>query len=171
MQLIACVDQNWGIGRNGNLLFRLPADMKFFRATTIHQTVVMGGNTFRSLPGSKPLPNRDNVVLSTTLPPGDNYLVVRTLNDLLAVLRRISDQDSIFIAGGEQIYRALLPYCDRAVITKVGANGNADRFFPNLDQHPEWSLSGDVTHQHDSGYNLTFCHYIYKGGKENETIS
>jgi dihydrofolate reductase len=126
----------------------------------------MGGNTFRSLPDGKPLSDRNNIVLSTALPPSDDYLVVRTLYDLLVTLWRISKPDSIFIAGGERIYRALIPYCNRAVITKVDADGNADKFFPNLDQYPEWAPSGNVTCQHDAGYDLTFCRYVYKGGEE-----
>jgi dihydrofolate reductase len=158
MNLIACVDNNWGIGKDGNLLFRLPKDMQFFRCMTLGETVVMGGSTFRSLPGGKPLADRENLVLSARIPPGEGYLVMRTMEELL---RALSDRDSssIFIAGGESIYKAFLPFCKFAFITKVSAYGDADAFFPNLDLEPGWELLGQMGWIEDNDYRLEFTKY------------
>ena len=69
MTAIVCVDKNWAIGRENRLLFRISADLKHFRALTTGKTVVMGKNTLLSLPGGRPLPNRRNLVVSTTMAP------------------------------------------------------------------------------------------------------
>ena len=90
MKAIVAVDRNWGIGRNNNLLFRIPADMKFFRETTAGKVVVMGLNTLRSFPGGKPLPNRVNLVLSDVqLPEEENLTVCRSLEELRSALSRL----------------------------------------------------------------------------------
>jgi len=165
MNLIACVDKNWGIGKNGQLLFHLPNDMAFFRKMTIGNTVVMGGTTFRSLPNGQPLAKRENLVLSQNTPDGDNYTVFRSTDDLVTTLRLRNFSDTIFICGGESIYQTLLPYCAVAYITKVDADGGADKFFPNLDADPQWAIHEQSGPIFDTGYWITFYHY-QKGGRK-----
>ena len=132
IRAILHADRNWGIGRQNALMFSLPGDMKFFRTATSGKTVVMGGNTLRSFPGGKPLKNRTNIVLSRTQ-VRDDCVIVRSLEELFSELKKRGQED-IFIIGGGEIYRALLPYCAEVLVTKVDADGGADTFFPDLDQ-------------------------------------
>lgn len=155
MNLISCVNQNWGIGKNNRLLFSLPEDMRFFRDKTIGKTVVMGSQTFRSLPNGKPLPNRENLVLSTTLSSGRGFTVFSTIEELLRVIST-RDRTSVFVIGGEAVYKSLLPYCERAYITKVSMSVPADRFFPNLDREPNWRIAS-VTQANTIG--ISFVQY------------
>ena len=126
---ILCVDKKYGIGKNNDLLFHLPLDMKFFRETTKNHVVCMGENTLLSFPGSKPLKNRTNIVLSQD--PSHNYeevLNVHTFDDFLKVIDKYSKNDDVFIIGGASIYRQTLPYVDKVYLTKVNKDGGAEVF-------------------------------------------
>ena len=140
MRLIVAADRNWGIGRNNNLLIRIPADMKNFRALTIGKVVIMGRKTLESLPGGMPLPDRVNIVFTRQ----DHYskkgvLVVHSMEELW---KEVScyDTDSIFVIGGGSIYRMLLPYCDTAYVTRLDYVYEADTCIPDLDKEPGWQL-------------------------------
>ena len=140
MKAIAVVDKNWGIGKEGGLLFSLPADMKFFRETTTGATVVMGKKTLASFPGGRPLKNRRNIIMSRRQEyTVEGAEVVHSLEELLA-LPGISDAAVI---GGEGIYRLLLPYCDRAVITEFDAEFPADAFLPKIPDLPGWEKESE----------------------------
>ncbi len=137
MRAIVAVERGWGIGREGRLLARNPEDMRRFKALTLGHPVILGRKTLESFPGGKPLPGRENLVLSRTLadvPEGARLF--RDLDSLLAY----APADSFVIGGGE-VYRQLLPYCDRAIVTYVDADLAADTFFPDLDAHPDWTLA------------------------------
>lgn len=157
MKTIVAVDEEWGIGRKNGLLFHLKEDMRFFRDNTLNKVVVMGGNTLLSFPGSKPLKNRINVVLSDVLPEGD-YILARTLSELLEILKNYPSDD-IFVIGGAMMYKTMLPYCSEALITKVAAVGGAEVFFPNLDEKSEWNLVSETTEIEDNGYKIKFTTY------------
>ena len=142
MNLIVAVDKNWAIGYKNNLLVRIPADMKFFRESTTGKVVVMGRKTFESLPGKQPLPNRTNIVLTKQ----NDYQakgidIVHDMKELLNELKKYN-QEEIYIIGGESIYRAFLPYCKTAYITKIDYAYQADTYFPDLDQDKEWEVVG-----------------------------
>ncbi|MBQ9117831.1 MAG: dihydrofolate reductase [Clostridia bacterium] len=157
IKAIVCVDKNWGIGRDNDLLFCLPTDMKFFRQTTLQKTVVMGGNTLRSFPGGNPLKNRENIVLSRTQ-VRDDCKIVPTLDGLLEELKARKNEE-VFVIGGEQVYKMLLPYCEVILVTKVEADGGATAFFPNLDSHPDFSLECSGKPQEDNGLSFRFTTY------------
>lgn len=158
MKAIVHVDKNWGIGRGNALMFRLPADMKFFRETTTGNTVVMGGNTLRSFPGGTPLKNRLNIVLSGTLPERGDCIIVRNLQQLSAAIKAVS-KGEIYVIGGAAIYKMLLPYCSEVLVTKVEADGNADAFFPDLDEDKNFILSAEGEELETNGYKIRFCTY------------
>ena len=120
MKLIAAVDNEWNIGNKGGLLFSLPDDMKFFRTTTSGKIVVMGRKTLESFPGSKPLKNRVNIVLSRYNRHVDGAEFVTGVDELLDKLKEY-DSDDVYVIGGAQIYSLLLPYCDTSLITHVDA--------------------------------------------------
>lgn len=147
MKLIAAVDTNWAIGYKNSLLVRIPADQKFFRNETTGKVIVLGRKTLESFPQSRPLPNRTNIVLSrNTSYAVKDALVLNSLDSLFEELKKYPSDD-IYIIGGETIYRALLPYCDEAEITKIDHSYQADAYFPNLDNDPDWELVGDTEEQ------------------------
>jgi len=156
MKTIVAVDKNWGIGCENDLLFNLPLDMQHFRDSTLGKTVVMGKNTLLSLPNSKPLKNRQNIVLSAKGVDGEGFALVRSLDDLLEIVK---GKDDVYIIGGASVYELLLPYCDEAMITKVDADGGADCFFPNLDEHTDWKLESESEWINDGDYRIRFCVY------------
>ena len=158
MKTIVAVDEKWGIGKNNDLLFHLPEDMRYFREKTTGKIVVMGSNTLKSFPGGKPLKNRINVVLWPDGETRNDCIVVNSLNELSETLSRF-DTDDVFIIGGAMFYKTMLPYCDTAYITKVRADGQAQVFFENLDALDNWNLIDESDVVCDGGYELTFCTY------------
>ena len=157
MKAIVCVDEKWGIGKNNDLLFSLPLDMKFFRETTKDKIVVMGGKTLRSFPNSKPLPKRINIVLSKT-EEREDCIICKDFATLLNTLKNYNSED-IFIIGGGSFYEMMLPYCDEAFITKVEADGDATAFFPNLDKISNWKMVDKSERLETNGYYITFTKY------------
>lgn len=148
---IVAVDNNWGIGYNGELLERIPEDMKHFRELTEGNIVIMGRKTWDSLP-NKPLSYRHNVIISNSLPETplpqiitdrEDPITYIKMDSLLNGERKLTDrkyQADIFIIGGGSIYEQLLPYCDTMYITHIDVvHENVDTYFPPLDL-TEWSL-------------------------------
>ena len=157
MRAIFNCDRRWGIGRNNDLLFSLPADMKFFRETTRGRVVVRGLNTLRSFPGGKPLKNRVNVVLSPT-PVEEDVVCVHDLNELFSAVRNYPPED-VFVVGGASVYRTLIPYCSEVLVTRVDADGDADVFVPDLDASEDFELVQESEPTEDNGYRIRFCRY------------
>ncbi len=160
---IVHADKNWGIGKNNDMMFSLPKDMKFFRETTLGHTVVMGGNTLRSFPNGKPLKNRVNIVL-TRGHVCDECVVVRDMDALKAEMKRREKED-IYVIGGGAIYKELLPYCHRALVTKVDEVGGADVFFPNLDEKENFECVYQSEPIDDNGHIIRFTTYENKAVK------
>ncbi len=159
MKAIVAVDKKWGIGKANGLLFSLKKDMQFFRETTTGKVIVMGSNTLKSFPESKPLKNRINVVLYPGGEKRDDCVIVGSIDELRVELAKY-DSDDVFIVGGAMFYRTMLPYCDTVYVTKVDADGGAEVFYENLDVLPNWSLAEEGNTQEDNGYEIKFCKYI-----------
>ena len=144
MNLIAAVDKNWAIGKNNKLLVSIPEDMKFFRQTTTGKVVVMGRKTLESFPDGKPLPNRLNVVLSSRYENTegyDNLLVARGALDLFTLLEQHSEGKTVYLCGGESVYKAFCGACDGAILTEIDAEtADADAFFPPLLPKDGWQV-------------------------------
>ena len=156
MNLIAAVDQNWAIGKDGDQLCYIPADLKRFQALTTGHTVILGRKTLATFPGGRPLKNRRNLILSrnTAFAP-EGAEVFSSVEDLL----KAAPADA-FVIGGESVYRALLPYCDRAYITKIHKAWPADAFFPDLDADPAWAVTEKGGRQEHEG--LTYRYVTYE---------
>ncbi len=157
MKAIVAVDLKWGIGKNNDLLFHLKKDMAFFREKTMGKVVVMGGNTLLSFPGSKPLKNRTNIVISDQF-TRDDCICVETMEELKAELKKY-DTDDIYVIGGAMMYRTMLPYCDTVYVTKVNADGCAEVFYENLDNLSNWYVDFEGEVQEDNGYEIRFTTY------------
>lgn len=153
-------DNKWGIGKRNGLLFSLPLDMKFFRETTKGHTVCMGENTLLSFPGSKPLKNRLNIVLSQDETHNYEGVVnVHSFQDFLLEIKKHSLEDDVYIIGGASIYRQTLPYVDKVLLTKVLADGGAEVFFVNLDEHPDFELVEEGPIIKDGDIDIQFTTY------------
>ena len=162
-------DKKYGIGKRNGLLFSLPKDMKFFRETTLNHVVCMGENTLLSFPGSKPLKNRTNIVLSQD--PTHNYegvINVHTFDDFLKAIKEQEKNDIVFIIGGASIYRQTLPYVDQVYLTKVNADGGAEVFFVNLDEEKDFSLIKESEPEMDGDLEIKFT--IYQNNNKKEII-
>lgn len=141
MNLIVNVDKNWAIGKGNKLLVNIPQDMKFFRETTTGKVVVMGRKTLESFPGGQPLKNRTNIVLTSDKEyKASGAVIVNSMEELMEELKKYNQED-IYVIGGESIYRSLLPYCSRAYVTKTEHVYDADTWFPNLDEDPDWKMT------------------------------
>lgn len=159
MNMIVNVDKNWGIGLNNKLLVSIPADMKFFRQTTTGNVVVMGRKTLESFPNGLPLKNRRNIVLSRDPEyKVKDAEVVHSREELMELLKDC-DSSRVYVIGGESVYRMLLPDCDTVHVTKVDHAFEADTFFPNLDEMPEWKITADSEEQTYFDLEYTFLKY------------
>ena len=156
MQAIVAVSQSWGIGKGEDLLFRLPSDLRRFKAMTTGHTVIMGRKTLDSLPGGKGLPHRRNLVLSrqSDFAP-DRAEVIHSVEDILKTA-----EDDAFVIGGQQVYEQLLPYCARVHVTKVLSDPEADAFFPDLDKLPEWKVASVGEMLTENGLSFQYVEYI-----------
>ncbi|MBQ7507035.1 MAG: dihydrofolate reductase [Lachnospiraceae bacterium] len=161
MNLIVAATQNWGIGYQNDLLFRIPEDQQFFKTMTEHKVIVVGRRTLDSFPKGQPLKNRKNIVFTRQNLTGyaDNLVVVHNLNELETEIKGI-DTDSIFVSGGEEIYRLLLGRCSTAYATMVYKEMKADKFFPDLDKREEWIKTEESEEKLWEG--LRFRYLIYK---------
>ena len=159
MNLILSADKNWGIGYQNKLLISIPSDMKFFSQKTTGHVVVMGRKTLESFPGGMPLKNRTNIVLTRNKEfqaPGT--VLVHSLEELLEELKKYDTQD-IYVIGGGAVYELLLPYCDTAYVTRIDYAYQADTWFPNLDDDPEWELAEESEEQTCFDIEFTFTRY------------
>ncbi len=160
MNCIVNVDQNWGIGKEDNLLFAISADLRRFRELTTGKTVVLGRKTLSTFPGGNPLKNRRNIILTTDKSfHKDGAETVCSVEEALALLRGVSEEE-ICIIGGASIYEAFLPYCHHASITKTLADGSADRFFPNLDSLANWEVVWTSEVMEENGVQFQYADYV-----------
>ena len=160
MNLIVAVDKNWAIGYNNDLLVSIPADKKFFRTETIGKAIIMGRKTLESFPNGLPLKNRTNIVLTHDKSYNvKDAILVHSMEELREELKKYPSED-IYVIGGETIYRQLLDDCDVAHITKIEYEFEADAFFPNLDEMPEWKITADSEEQ--TYFDLEYFFYKYE---------
>lgn len=156
--LIAAIDRRRGIGFRNQLLFRLPDDLKRFKALTTGHTVLMGRRTFESLPKGA-LPNRRNIVLSTdkqrTYPNTEIYPTLE------AALNACMPHEQIYVIGGASVYRQALPLADRLCLTEIDAQApQADAFFPEIDSRV-WQEKSRELHPADEKHPCPFAFVDY----------
>lgn len=160
MKCIVNVTENWGIGKENELLVAISADLKRFRQLTSGGTVILGRKTLSTFPGGKPLKNRDNLVL-TTNPDLDipGAQVFHDVESLLAHCRHLS-RETLWVIGGASVYELLLPWCDTAEVTKTFAVPDADRFFPDLDVMPNWQVKESSEVMEEDGVKFQYLTYV-----------
>lgn len=131
ISIIVAVSDDWGIGRNNDLLWNIPDDLKRFKALTMGKMIIMGKKTWESLP-RRPLPGRTNVVI-TDVPEEviENAVMAYSIQDAADKCKK---EDEAFIIGGGSIYRQFMPLADRLYITHVHRTTPADIYFPEIDK-------------------------------------
>jgi dihydrofolate reductase len=153
VSIIVAMGRNRAIGKDNQLMWHLPADLKHFRQVTMSKPVIMGRKTFESI--GKLLPGRTNVVV--TRQSGYNApgcLVAGSLEEALGLM---AQEPEVFIAGGGDIYRQAIPLTDRMYITIIDHNFDADTFFPEFDAG-EWVIVEERRHEADekNSYSMIF---------------
>lgn len=160
--MIAAHSENRVIGKNNDLPWSLPDDMKYFMQTTKGHHTIMGRKNYDSIPDKfKPLPNRTNIVITHQLSfkaPG--CLVVNTLERGLEIAKQNGEPET-FIIGGAEIYKLGLPYADKLYLTEIHAIIEGDAYFPEIDPH-EWKETSRQKHPSDTRHVYSFDFVVYE---------
>ncbi len=154
LELVVAADAGWGIGKNGTQTLVIPEDRRHFREVTGRGTVIVGRKTLADFPGGRPLKNRRNIVLTR-----DGSFTVEgaeTAHSVEEALEKCQQDERVFVIGGESVYRALLPYCRRAYVTRIFARADNDAFFPALDTLPGWRLTDRGEERESAGLRYAF---------------
>ena len=140
MNLIVAVSKDYAIGKDNHLLFNLPSDLKYFKEKTMGKVVVFGERTYYSLP-RRPLPGRTNIVLTNNLNFNEEgVIIVHSLNELLSEVKKYPPDD-VYICGGASVYNLMLPFCQKAYVTKVQKIVPADTYITNIEQTLGWKIT------------------------------
>lgn len=176
---IVCLDKNMAIGNKGHLLFSLPEELKHFSRITSKKMLIMGRKTYESLP-KKPLPNRLNVVVTSNgtdkIDKNGTYktpqfVTMRAVIEYLEFERAQEDtleKDlEVCVIGGEQIYKELLPFCNRLLITRVLTQAKeADAYFPDYERDPKWNFDFASEIYEENGIKYQYRIYEKKKNKK-----
>ena len=158
ISIIVAVASNNAIGKDNKLLWRLSDDLKRFKKLTVGHTVIMGRNTFLSLPAGA-LPDRTNIIISDV--PGEEFpdcIMADSVEEALAICE---DRDECFIIGGGTIYRQFLPHASKLYITWVHASPEADTFFPEIN-FDEWDEITREKHEASEKNEYAYSYVVYK---------
>ncbi len=163
ISLVVAASENNAIGKNNQLLWRLPNDLKFFKNTTWGMPVIMGRKTFESV--NKPLPGRTNIVI--TRQAGWKAAGVKVATDLQDALKKADETNckEAFIIGGGEIYKWAMSIADKIYLTRVHTQLEADTFFPVINEE-EWELVSNEDFEKDEKhqYSYTFQKWQRKTG-------
>jgi dihydrofolate reductase len=159
ISLIVAASNNNAIGKNNQLLWHLPKDMRFFKNTTWAMPVIMGRKTFESM-GSKPLNGRMNIVITRQ----ENYqatgvVLANSLNDAYAKAAE-ADYKEVYVIGGAEIYVQALPSANTIYLTRVDTIIEGDSYFPVLDN--SWKLASEESFGADQKHAFAFCFQVYR---------
>lgn len=160
LSIIVAVSENGVIGKDNQLLWKLSADLKYFKNLTTNHAVIMGRKTYESI--GKPLPNRKNIVIS-----GNNSFsaegieVVSSLEKAIEKAQNSLPNDEIFIIGGGTIYKQALSMADKVYLTEVKISIQGDTFFPKLDSEM-WKEVSRTSHRADEKNEFDYAFVIYE---------
>jgi dihydrofolate reductase len=159
ISMIVAASENNVIGKDNQLLWNLPNDMKFFKNTTWGFPVIMGRKTFDSL--GKALPGRTNIVITRQSDwKANNVQVVRTLDDSIKAAVAATDAKEIFIIGGGQIFEQALPQTNRVYLTRVHTVIDGDAYFPVLPE-TEWQLFSKIDFPTDEKHAYAYSFEVW----------
>jgi len=150
--IIVAIAQNFAIGRNNDLLFHLPIDLKRFKKITSGNAVIMGKKTLFSLPKG-PLPNRRNIVITDI--PGETFEGCETVYSIEEAVTAVSNEQMAFVIGGGMIYRQFYPIAGKLFLTMVHQDFEADTFFPEIDFREWKELSRETLFDEKNNFNYS----------------
>ena len=156
--LIAAIGKNRELGKNNDLIWNLPEDLKFFKEQTVNKPIVLGKNTLDSLP--KLLPNRLHLLLThQDIKEQEQLKVFHTKVELLDYIKKLDEE--IIIIGGGKIYKEFLPYATKMILTEIDEETKADIYFPEF-KKDEWIRKELCHHEHNQ---IKYTHVEYKRKK------
>ena len=155
--IIVAAAENNAIGKDNDLIWSLPNDLKRFKKLTSGHSIIMGRKTFDSFPGL--LPNRKHIVISRNknISFSDEVTVVNNFED---AIRETGDDENPFIIGGGQIYKLVMDLCDKIELTRVHEEFKADTFFPKIDEN-KWKLIDEEFNEKDERHQFSFTYKTY----------
>ena len=156
MDIIVAVYDDWGIGAGGTQPVALTADRKFFREVTRGAAVIAGRKTVADFPGGKPLPGRENIVLTRQDGAFSGFTVCRSPEEAVLCTQ---NAEKVFVIGGGSVYRQMLPMCEKVYVTKVHCHVECDTYFPNLDKDPQWNMTQLLQSGEENGITYEMCLY------------
>src|ERR1051325_10136885 len=160
VSLIAAVSKNRVIGKNNDLPWKLPDDMKYFMETTRQHAVIMGRKNFDSLPPKfKPLKDRLNIVVTRHKEPLKDY-DIRAVDSIDGAFEQAPQSEEVFVIGGAEIFKQTLDRADRLYITEIDAVVDGDVFFPDYDK-TRWKEVSRVHHNADGRHAYAFDFVLY----------
>lgn len=148
--IVVAISENYAIGKNNQLLWHMPADLKHFKQITSGHTVIMGRKTYDSV--GKPLPNRRNIIISRQDVVIPGCQVVKSVEAALALC---VDEEEVFIVGGAEIYKLAMNKTDRIYLTVIHHTFDADSFFPEID-YMEWKEVSREEHPADEKHKYAY---------------
>ncbi len=162
ISMIAAVAENRVIGKDNDLVWRLPDDMKYFMETTRGYHVIMGRKNYESIPHKfRPLPNRTNLIVTRQKNyQAEGCIITHSIAEALAYSRAHGQQE-VFIIGGGQIYRQALPLADKLYLTEIKHSFAGDAFFPEFDK-TQWQETSRLAHPVDDRHQYAFDFVIYE---------
>ena len=157
LSIIVAIARNFAIGKNNQLLWHIPADLKRFKRITSGHQVIMGKLTYESLP-VRPLKNRTNIVITDK--QGETFEGCTTVYSIDEALNLCDDTEESFVIGGGSIYRQFLPYCNKLYLTMIDKDFEADTFFYQVDLD-QWKLveREDIAFDDELGFSYSFLTY------------
>lgn len=160
ISMVAAVDQNNSLGKEGKLLWHLPHDMRRFKKLTSGHPVIMGRKTFETLPN--PLKNRTNIILTRDKNyQAENCTIVHSMKGAIEAAKSAEGSEEICIVGGGEIYKQGMDIADKIELTLVHHKfDGADAFFPELD-YSKWELLTDRFHAEDKFHKYAFTYLTY----------
>ncbi|HET6556708.1 MAG TPA: dihydrofolate reductase [Prolixibacteraceae bacterium] len=153
ISIIVAIAQNFAIGKNNDLLFHLPNDLKRFKQITTGHPVIMGRNTFLSLPKGA-LPNRRNIVITDN--PDEKFEDCEMVFSVDEAVKAVKNDSEAFIIGGGMIYRQFFPVAGKLYLTVVHKDFEADTFFPEIDYSQWVELSREDLSDEKNGFNYSY---------------
>lgn len=161
ISILVAMDKDGLIGKDNDLPWRLPNDLKYFKQLTTKHTILMGRKTYESI--GRPLPNRTNVVLTRNKDfQPEGCKVVHSVEEVQKLFKEDTN-DEVFVIGGSDIFKLLLPFTDRLYITRIDESFEGDTFFPEID-FDNWNLVSKEQGEKDENnpYDYYFCIYDKK---------
>ncbi len=158
LSIIVAIGKNKAIGRNNQLLWHISSDLKRFKQLTSGKTVIMGRNTYLSLP-VQPLPNRKNIIITDI--KNESFEGSITVNSIEEAIKLCKPDEENFIIGGAMIYKQFLPLADKLYITKVYKDFEADTFFPEIDENL-WKVIEKVDIENDDSVDFNYSYLTYE---------